>query len=165
MGHNICAIIGHKSETDVEVIQNYSLAAAFENEFTIIILFNESMYYWYGKTGFGMDSESAEIHWASPLAFFLAKEVGFKEYAIIQTDYFGGFGTQCASLYKEGIVQLKDKSINEVLFALGVVAAEGLDCFDTINLSEYRNDEHYYWDTNNFAEAKDNMIAGRVPKE
>lgn len=165
MGHNICAIIGHADQANLEPIKKYQLAAAFENGFAIIILFDESMYYWHNKTGLDMDSESEDINWASPLSFFLAEEIGFKQYAIIQTDYFGGIGTQCASLYEDRIAIIKDTSINEVLFALGVSPTEGTDCFDTINLGDYRNDEYYYWDEMNFAENKPNMISGRVPKE
>lgn len=141
MGHNICAIIGHADQANIETIKKYHLAAAFENGFVIIILFDESMYYWYDKTGMDMDSESEDIRWASPVTFFLAEEIGFNQYAIIQTDYFAGAGTECASLYNDRIAVKKETSINDALFALGVSPSEGMDCFDTINLSSYRNDE------------------------
>ena len=165
MGHNICAIIGHENETNIEAIKKYSLAAAFEKGYTIIILFHESVFHWGEELDLGTKSESKELDFACSTTFFLAKEIGFKEYAIIQTDYFGGIGTQSASFYKDGVREKENITINEALLMLGVSPVRNLDCFDTINLGNYRSSEFYYSDGFNIADNKSNMIAGGVPKE
>lgn len=163
MGHNIKAIIGKKTETDIDVIKRYELAAAFEKDYTIIILEDDSIYHWADKLGFDYHSESENLDCASPIVFKIAKDIGFKKYAIIKTDYFAGMGEQFASLYENTHCLIEEKSINIVLKELGIVANKGNDEFDEINLSEYRLAEYYYWDENNWAESRSNMIAGKIP--
>lgn len=59
-------------------------------------------------------------------------------FAVIWTDYFGGFGHQCAVAY-DGERHLNDETtINAALEALGVVPTHGRDAFDTIGLSRLR---------------------------
>lgn len=163
MGHNICAIIG-KKPIDENVLKKFQLAVAYENGYAIIILERESVWYWSEKLDLSCESESDSIEWASELIFYFAKELGLEKYAIIQTDYFGGIGTQSASLYENGKPIITEKSINEVLHILGVSRTQEKDEFEMINLQEYRDSEYYYWSTSNFAEGKTNMIAGRIPK-
>lgn len=165
MGHSINAIIGKKAETDIEVIKKYQLATTFEKEYTIIILENDSMYHWSENLGYDIESESENLDWASPIVFKIAEDIGFKKYAIIKTDYFGGIGEQFASLYENSICQIKEAKINVVLKEFGVIAKNDNDEFDEINLGEYRESEYYYWDKNNWAENKPNMIAGRIPSD
>ncbi|MDF3026650.1 MAG: hypothetical protein K0S23_957 [Fluviicola sp.] len=165
MGHHIDAIIGRKAETNIDVIKKYQLAAAFEKEYTIIILFDDSMYHWSHILGCGIESESENLNWASPIVFQIAEEIGFEKYAIIQTNYFGGMGDQLASLYEHGTCLLKETEINHVLKELGVVTTGRNDEFDELNLGEYRAAEYYYWDENNFADERPNMIAGKVPED
>ena len=61
-------------------------------------------------------------------------------FAIIETDYFGGAGSQAAALYIRTHRANGDAaSINDVLRMLGIVAAPGLDEFDTIGLAAHRS--------------------------
>jgi len=163
MGHNICAIVG-KTSINESKVKEYQLAVAFENEYAVVILDQESIDYWSEKLNLSYQSVSENINWACELVFFWAKELGLEKYGIIQTDYFGGMGSQWASLYENGKPLLTEKSINEVLQALGVSRTQEKDEFETINLDEYRESEYYYWDTSNFADKKSNMIAGKIPK-
>jgi len=60
-------------------------------------------------------------------------------FGVIQTDYFGGAGEQWAALYTRTHRTSGDEtSINAVLRMLGIVAAPGLDEFDTVGLGEHR---------------------------
>jgi hypothetical protein len=60
-------------------------------------------------------------------------------FGIIQTDYFGGAGDQWAALYVRTHRTNADAiSINAVLRMLGVIAAPGLDEFDTVGLADHR---------------------------
>jgi hypothetical protein len=164
MGHQICAIIGKKPINE-DTVKKYQLAIAYEDNFAIVILERESIYYWGDKLNLSFDSESDTIDWACELTFFFAKELGIEKYAIIQTDYFSGMGSQCASLYENGKAVIKEKDINEALHELGVSRTHEKDEFDMINLSEYRASEYYYWETSNFADKQSNMIAGKIPKD
>jgi hypothetical protein len=163
MGHHINAIIGKKAETNIDAIKKFQLTAAFEKEYTIIILENDSVCYWADKLDYKIDSESENLHWASPIVFKIAKDIGFVKYAIIRTDYFGGWGDQFASLYENSTCLIKESTINDVLKVLGVTAKAGNDEFDELNLGEYRASEYYYWDENNRADTRANMIAGKIP--
>jgi hypothetical protein len=70
--------------------------------------------------------------------------------AYVETDYFGGTGSQAAAVFHQGKVALKlalpdsrelarrEDPINAALRMLGVEAAEGLDEFDTVGLGRFR---------------------------
>lgn len=163
MGHNICAIVG-KCPIDEDKVKYYHLAVAYEENFAIVILEMDSIFYWSEKLNKSFESESENIDWACELVFFFANELGMETYAIIQTNYFAGIGDQYASLYKNGKPITSETSINDALQELGVVKGDS-DEFDTINLGKYRQSELYYWDTHNQAEGKPNMIAGKIPKD
>jgi hypothetical protein len=74
--------------------------------------------------------------------------------AYLETDYFGGVGIQAAVLWGGGALAIRPTSmrleqsvgrpratwpINAVLRGLGIVAAAGLDEFDTFGLGQYRS--------------------------
>lgn len=62
--------------------------------------------------------------------------------AYIETDYFGGTGTQSGILFKNGRVIIeptqKENIINIILHELGVYREDGKDEFDSIELGKYR---------------------------
>lgn len=58
-------------------------------------------------------------------------------FGLIHTDYFGGAGEQCAGLYVRTHL-VTGGSVNHVLRELGIVAANGLDEWDTIGLAAHR---------------------------
>lgn len=71
--------------------------------------------------------------------------------AKIETDYFGGSGSQSAKLFING-KKVYDKSdeqdwslkpINDVLIKLGVEKTNNFDEFDTIGLGKYRTNEDF----------------------
>lgn len=65
-------------------------------------------------------------------------------WAIIQTDYFGGEGTQDANAFiNDTNVSQQIYSINKALQALGVTAAKGYDEFDTVGLYNIRRQPTY----------------------
>ncbi|WP_196884895.1 hypothetical protein [Aureivirga sp. CE67] len=163
MGHHISAIIGDKN-VNKEKIKEYGLAAAFENEYVIVIFELEAMCQLAEILDLSIKEKSEHLDWDCDLTMFLAKEIGMKKFALIQTDYFGGFGEQYAAYFENGEKVLHNVTINEALKELGVRRSEELDEFDTINLGEYRHAEYYYWDDGNFADKKENMIPGRVIK-
>ena len=163
MGHQISAIIG-KDRINIEKAKEYGLAVAFENGFAIVILDFYAMCELGEILDKSIDSDSENIDWDCELTHFLAKEIGLENFALIQTDYFAGFGEQYASYFKNNIKILNEININYALSVLGVEKKNELDEFDTINLNEYRNTEVYYEKNNNGADKRDNMIAGKILK-
>ena len=95
MGHNICALISRKP-IDENILMKYQLAVAFEDEFAIVILEIDSIFYWSQKLNLSSESLNEKIDWACQLVFYFAKELKMSKYALIQTDYFAGVGTQSA---------------------------------------------------------------------
>lgn len=161
MGHRISAIIGD-NQVNRDKIKEFGLAAAFEDSFVIVILDLYAMCELSEILNKSTDSYSEHPDWDCELTHFMAKEIGLKQFVLIETDYFGGIGEQFASYYDNGKKVLHEVRINEALAYLGVQPKADLDAFDTLNLSEYRNSEYYYWEQDNRAAGKENMIAGRV---
>ncbi|MDI9340185.1 MAG: hypothetical protein QM534_06385 [Sediminibacterium sp.] len=61
-------------------------------------------------------------------------------FAIIQTDYFGGIGSQYANVFiEEQNADHSIQTINQALEYLGVIAKTGMDAFDTVGLSGIRS--------------------------
>jgi hypothetical protein len=76
----------------------------------------------------------------------IANEVGGRRpFAIIETDYFGGQGSQSAAVYHGDLELMAPDNagfigvINEALRLLGVPRSTPLDEFDTLGLGNYRN--------------------------
>ncbi len=74
-----------------------------------------------------------------------------KTIAKIETDYFGGSGSQSARLFINNIrtydgndeLDYKLSPINDVLKLMGVNRKDGMDEFDTIGLSKYRSNRDF----------------------
>jgi hypothetical protein len=65
-------------------------------------------------------------------------------YAIIATDYFGGYGSQWALVYRG--IQLASEKITQISPALQLLGAKrqaGLDEFDSLGLGRYRTMPEY----------------------
>jgi len=78
------------------------------------------------------------------------------EFAIIQTDYFGGVGNQYANVFTGTTNTGRHIStINQALKHLGVSAKDGLDEFDTVGLGKIRSQPDYLDKYRNLAEDYD----------
>jgi hypothetical protein len=69
-------------------------------------------------------------------------------FAVIETNYFGGAGTQAAAVYRGAEEVMAPAAsafgpINEALRHLGVQASPGLDEFDTVGLGRFRSFDPY----------------------
>lgn len=74
----------------------------------------------------------------------LLQEYSFRtKLAYVETDYFGGVGTQAGVLYENGRISIEPCSgagtINLLLKELGVWCVPGKDEFDSLNLVKYRH--------------------------
>lgn len=85
---------------------------------------------------------------SGPLAG-LGKEISEAgKVAYVETDYFGGSGSQAAMLWDAGEVigppyQSRIGAINQVLARLGVEKGDAADCFEALGLDRYRSNEEW----------------------
>lgn len=87
-----------------------------------------------------------ELEYFDSAAKSLMEEYSFHtKLAYIETDYFGGAGTQAGLLYKNGQPAAEPKNgegtINALLKELGVWRKPDMDEFDMLGLGKYRNME------------------------
>ena len=87
------------------------------------------------------------VAWDGAVSRFLREGSRDHPLGYIETDYFGGHGTQAGVLLECGEVVLGpaegEGTINWVLRALGVVSQAGKDEFDTLGLGNYRHMEPF----------------------
>jgi hypothetical protein len=139
MAHNISALIA-KAPVDMDVAQEFDLPVFVQNGFAIVALYPEHCDHWAEKLGLPHEGRS-DILLDCPVTHAFAKRLGLENYALIETNYFGGIGEQWAAVYRAGEVRMAPTKggINAALEMLGVKREAGLDEFDTIGLGHHRS--------------------------
>lgn len=160
MGHNIQAII-LKGGFDEAKAYSFDLRPIHLS--ADLTLFHISPYYssyWQEKLGFkGVLAIYEKIRVLFPnerVLAHIAQEISGQNapyFAIISTDYFGGFGYQGAQVYKgEEAIDPKMDQISPVLAYLGVDKGQYLDEFDAVGLGNHRSPPRFldkYMDLSN----------------
>lgn len=141
MGHSICAIISQGPVRPGKA-EYYSLPVFGAGDYVIIGLDDAHADHWAIKTGIGFMSLSDMAHDTAITQHF-AKELGLSEFALIHTDYFGGCGSQWATVYRDGarVLEVSEGGINRALALIGVQRSQGSDEFETVGLTKYRSFE------------------------
>lgn len=91
--------------------------------------------------------DKSMIYLSSTLKAALVQLSATSTIAYVETEYFGGSGTQGATVYKEGLCVFEPTTaqrgvISNALKLLGVVMAPGqADEFDTVGLGRYRDND------------------------
>ena len=138
MGHCVRAIIGaHK---DIQRIENdwFAKGMKLPQGYGMIFLTDALL------DDIGELFESAnEPSDPETVTSFLLQEYSFHtKLAYIETDYFGGIGTQSGILYENGNISIPlcsgERAINILLRELGVWREVNKDEFDSLNLGIYR---------------------------
>lgn len=131
----------------------------------MIILFEESVYYWSRVHSLDFHPLDEERYLSCQTTFFLASELGIVHYAFIRTDCFAGIGVQRTLIMENTTIISKEVRINDALRKFGVLAEKDKDEFNALNLGRYRGMEEYYWDTeHNFALKQPNMLPRKIFK-
>lgn len=145
MGHNISAIIGRRN-TIQKLADTWIYAPVIElpQEFSMVFLTNTFIESIEERYQISDNFCCPELDSFSTIAEQLLQEFSFHtRLAYIETDYFGGVGTQGGVLYENGKIIIKPRSgegtINLLLKELGVMCIRGLDEFDSLNLGNYRH--------------------------
>jgi len=151
MGHHISAVLlkGHFDQQqatsfDFTVIQ-------LPQEIVLFPLHDGYCDHWSEKLGIaGFKSEEPQLN--SCVVHHMITTIAAEPlFAVIETDYFGGTGSQSAAVYRgsceimspssTGIARGRDSKgpINHALKMLGVLPHRGLDEFDTLGLGRFRD--------------------------
>lgn len=149
MGHNISAIIGRRN-TIQKLADTWIDASVIElpQEFAMVFLTDTLIESIEELNHISDDFCCPELCNFSIIAEQLLQEFSLHtRLAYIETDYFGGVGTQGGVLYEDGKILIKPRSgegtINELLKELGVSCMSGLDEFDSLKLGNYRHMQDY----------------------
>lgn len=150
MGHQISAIVC-KPSSSIERVKEYDLPILQSGDFVIIPMDASHSDHWTEKLELGFDSTGSSVILDGRFARYIGDLAAEKNYALIETDYFGGAGDQAAVVYLRGESaptyesgRLSSGTINEALRRIGVEAHNGGDKFDSIGLSKYRDFEDYF---------------------
>ena len=153
MGHLTDAFIG-RTPIKLDKIKLYGLAVAFEDDFAIVFLDEDHLLNWYQKLHLNFTSDNKNIFLGGDLVHFFAKEIGFKEYAIVKLDH-----EWVGVLYNEGN-QIDEGQINPMLQKLGVEVKDKENEFHQLNLNDYRLSEAFYWENDSQYVKKANVVKG-----
>lgn len=144
MGHCIQAIIGihetvQKMTEDWGCAEKIELPQGYEMVFLTDALFDDI------TELFDVPDEIrySELDYFTVAVEQFLQQCSFRTKLVyIETDYFGGVGTQAGVLYENGRIAVEPHSgegtINQLLRELGVQRISGKDEFDSLNLGRYR---------------------------
>lgn len=142
MGHRIQALVTSQS-VQAQKLAEFDLIALPAAGFLVIALHANHCDAWTER----LKLESRRY---SPLLLDLevthvtARALGITRFALLETAYFGGIGSQQAVVYELDTQLLLSDSINAALRLLGVTCRAGLDEFDTLELGKYRSFERFF---------------------
>ena len=151
MGHHITAI-NLKGNYDEKKAESFDL---FGKELGFgLTLFHIDHYYsacWQYKLGtagmielFNINSSIFPCELALEELMKSISDKAEPQYAIIQTDYFGGLGEQYANVFKyKTNDNPRARTINEALYHLGVRTKSELDEFDMVGLGGIRSQPEF----------------------
>lgn len=153
MAHAISVIVTKQTIKEAAAAE-IDLVSITKGEFSLVPLDACHSDYWAEKLNLDYQSFSEMIHDSSTTLEF-AKRLEIDEFAILETEYFGGIGSQAAAVYYKGkrILLQKDKeqttshgtgAINQALSKIGVVAGDKIDEFEAIGLHEHRSFGHLF---------------------
>jgi hypothetical protein len=151
MGHHISAVV-LKGSFDEDQAKAFDLKPIrLNDELTLFPLDARYLDYWaekLGSCGFVSDCPRLNPNVVHLMVNAIASNPLF---AVIETDYFGGTGSQAAAVYQGRVEILAPESseiaelghsigpINNALRRLGVLAIVGRDEFETVGLYRYRD--------------------------
>jgi hypothetical protein len=154
--HDTNILIG-RQPVNLEKVNDYGLAVAFEDEFAIIFLDQQHLSYWYDKLKLWYYSENKELEFGGDLVHFFALEIGLNNYVIAKLDaYDYGVLYHNSNAIDEGY-------INPILKRLGVKATNKENEFHQLNLDDYRYTECYYVESyRQRMTFNENIILGKI---
>ena len=102
MGHHISAIVC-KPSADVERAAEFDLPIIRSGDFVILPMDASHSDDWAERLGIGFGDSHSKVILDGRFAHHVAAIVSECDYALIETDYFGGAGDQAAAVYRIGL--------------------------------------------------------------
>ena len=153
MGHHISAIVC-KPSADIEKVAEFDLPIIRAGKFVIIPMDAAHSDEWTKRLGLGFGESRSKVILDGNFAHHVAMIASEGDYALIETDYFGGAGDQVAAVYRReqekplfASDRVRSGAINQALKVIGVRASMwGVlgDEFDALGLGKYRDFEDYF---------------------
>jgi hypothetical protein len=158
MGHQISAVL-LKGPFDEQAARSFDLKTIWlGTEITMFPLDAAYCDFWSEKLGLTDSSSIAPILNCNAIRHMINAIANTPLFAVVETDYFGGQGSQAAVVYHGcnevmppteasiGSVPESVGPINTALRHLGVFARDGTDEFDTLGMSKYRDFDDLFRD-------------------
>jgi hypothetical protein len=146
MGHELSAIVARGPGNAIAAAR-LGLSLVEAGEFIIVPLDCEHTEDWARLLGVD-DRLLSDMAPDCPVTLRFAAELGLDRFALIQTSYFGGQGTQWATVYHgaERTMTVREgmNAINDALERIGVMPDGGRDAFDTIGLGGMRHADLFF---------------------
>lgn len=139
MGHHISAIIA-RAPADLSAAKTLELPLINAAPFVIVPLDPNHSDHWTEQLEIGYIAHSAMI-FDSEITLEFARRLQLFEFALIDTDYFGGKGTQFATCYRNNmrVMPVEENGINKALQYIGVQRTNDKDEFKTLGLDRQRD--------------------------
>jgi hypothetical protein len=101
MGHHISALIC-KPSTDIDRLSDFDLPIIRAGDFVIIPLDANHIDDWTERLELGFGDGRSKVILDGPFAHHVAAIAAEGDYALIETNYYGGNGDQVAAVYRKG---------------------------------------------------------------
>ncbi|MCB1387586.1 MAG: hypothetical protein KDK12_00285 [Rhodobacteraceae bacterium] len=148
MGHNLSAIVA-RGPGSAAAARRLGLTLVASGPFVIVPLDAGHAEIWSRRLGVD-DRLLSDMTPDSPVTLRFAADLGLDRFALIRTSYFGGQGSQWATVYhgaeRTMPVRAGLGAVNDALERIGVVPDGGRDAFDTIGLGGMRHAALYFDD-------------------
>lgn len=141
MAHCVTALIGKARVVDWLRIEHSLVAVELRDGWWLVPLDDEDL----DRLGLDFSQVVDGFNYLSPsLIQFCVGLSQFGSTVYLETDYFGGMGSQGAAAFANGSTASPtpmsgDGAINTALRCIGIAAAGGVDEFDHIGLSRHRH--------------------------
>lgn len=148
MGHSISAVV-LRGPFDPEAAARFDLTAIpLTDDLTLFPLHARYTDFWAEKLGVLDQTDDVPLLNFAVVHHIVRHLAADPLFALVETNYFGGTGSQAAAVYRGASVVMPPEGteigrgpvgpINRALRALGVIAS-GRDEFDTVGLGRYRD--------------------------
>lgn len=145
MGHRIIAIIGKNNTVkNIADFWHYAEAIELHQGYSMIFLTGElfdDITELYNEED---NLDCSELDFLTTSVFHFLQDYSVNSQLVyIETDYFGGYGTQAGVLFENGKMinspVCEAGIINKLLESIGVLKYRGKDEFDSLGLGRYRS--------------------------
>jgi hypothetical protein len=150
MSHAVNAIVGRAAVKDAILAEIPGARAISLRKGLFLVPITDELLDALGEQNPNVEDVTSEVFWkfSGSLALVLQRVSNQGPIAYIETEYFGGVGTQAAAAWRDGRLLMSPAKarrgpINRALRHLGVRFTWPRDAFQTVGLHRYRNNDDW----------------------